>query len=156
MVCKRLKPSAGVTPFSHGNLVVPKVSKSQLFTVRSSFIGSRLSLTNEPAAQNTLKLESIAFPFNNIEAVNKTKCQRDSDEIKMCSKIESAKYEIFCRHNPIGVCNQSLEIQKTMVWQPCWMTEPFVLPSNMAALPLSFWISRDWLQTTYSRYLGGC
>ena len=40
-----------------------------------------------------------------------------------------------------------LEIQKTMVWQPCWMTERFVLSSNMAAMPLSFWISRDWLQT---------
>ena len=46
-------------------------------------------------------------------------------------------------------CNQSLEIQKTMVWQPCWMTEPFVLSSNVAAMPLSFWISRDWLQTIY-------
>ena len=45
------------------------------------------------------------------------------------------------------VCNQSLEIEKTMVWQPCWMTECFVLSSNMAAMPLSFWISRDWLQT---------
>ena len=39
------------------------------------------------------------------------------------------------------------EIQKTMVWQPCWMTERFVLSSNMAAMPLSFCISRDWLQT---------
>ena len=29
----------------------------------------------------------------------------------------------------------SLEVQKTMVWQPCWMTEPFVLSSNMAAIP---------------------
>ena len=27
------------------------------------------------------------------------------------------------------------------------MTERFVLSSNMAAMPLSFWISRDWLQT---------
>ena len=46
------------------------------------------------------------------------------------------------------VCNQYPEIQKTMVWQPCWMTERFVLSSNMAAMPLSFWISRDdWLQT---------
>ena len=34
-----------------------------------------------------------------------------------------------------------------MVWQPCWMTERFVLSSNMAAMSLSFWISRDWLQT---------
>ena len=24
------------------------------------------------------------------------------------------------------------------------------LSPNMAAIPLSFWISRDWLQTTYS------
>ena len=34
-----------------------------------------------------------------------------------------------------------------MVWQPCWMTERFVLSSNMAAMPLSFLISRDCLQT---------
>ena len=26
----------------------------------------------------------------------------------------------------------------------------FVLSSNMAEIPLSFWISRDWLQTTYT------
>ena len=45
------------------------------------------------------------------------------------------------------VCNQSLRIQKTMVWQPCWMTELFVLSSNMAAMLLSFCISRNWLQT---------
>ena len=25
-----------------------------------------------------------------------------------------------------------------MAWQPCWMTERFVLSSNMAATPLSF------------------
>ena len=31
----------------------------------------------------------------------------------------------------IGGFIQSLEIQKTMVWQPCWMTEPFVWSSNM-------------------------
>ena len=40
-------------------------------------------------------------------------------------------------------CNKSLEIQKTMVWQPCWMTKPFVSSSNMAAVPLSFWIFRE-------------
>ena len=34
-----------------------------------------------------------------------------------------------------------------MVWQPCWMTKLFVLSSNMAAMLLSFCISRDWLQT---------
>ena len=50
--------------------------------------------------------------------------------------------------------NQSLEIQKTMVWQPCWMTERFVLSSNMAATPLLFWISRDWLQTKNMQYIG--
>ena len=32
------------------------------------------------------------------------------------------------------VCNQSLEIQMTMAWQPCWMTEHFVLSSNMVAM----------------------
>ena len=36
------------------------------------------------------------------------------------------------------LCKQSLEIQKTMVWQPCWLT---VLSTNMATMPLSFWIS---------------
>ena len=33
---------------------------------------------------------------------------------------------------------------------PCWMTEPSVLSSNTEAIPLSLWISRDWLQTTYT------
>lgn len=73
----------------HRNIVVPTVSKSRLFTVRSSFNGSRLALTNEPAAENALKLESIAFSCSNI-IVNKTKFQRDSDKIKMFSRIESA------------------------------------------------------------------
>ena len=41
-----------------------------------------------------------------------------------------------------------------MVWQPCWMTERFVLSSNMAAMPLCFWISTDWLQTKNMQYIG--
>ena len=32
------------------------------------------------------------------------------------------------------------------------MTELFVLSSNMAAIPLSFWVSRDWLQTTKRKF----
>ena len=35
--------------------------------------------------------------------------------------------------------------QKRMMQQPCWMTESFVLLSNMAAMSWSFLISRDWL-----------
>ena len=40
-------------------------------------------------------------------------------------------------------------------WLPCWLTEPFVLSTNMAAMPLSFWISRDWLQTTAAYTITG-
>ena len=41
--------------------------------------------------------------------------------------------------------------KKTTVWRPWWMTKQKVLSSNMAATGhCRFWISRDWLQTTYS------
>ena len=61
--------------------------------------------------------------------------------------ISERSWQIDC----ISYVSQSLETQKTMVWQSCWMTEPFVLSSNMAAMPLFFvlFISKDWLQTTY-------
>ena len=84
----------------------------------------------------------------NISLLVLTKCHTAHGYFSV-NRVTNLRSRLFVVDLSIGGLQPIFRDPKIMMWQPCWMTEPFVLSSNMAAMPLSFWISRDWLQSTY-------